>query len=60
VGGDIARNLERLYNFMTETLVKANLENSKQHLETVQKLMETLLSGWREAVKQVNQGTPTK
>jgi len=57
VGGDIARNLERLYNFMTETLVKANLENDKQQLETVQKLMETLLSGWREAVKQVNQST---
>lgn len=54
VGGDIARNLERLYNFITEQLVKANLENNKQCLETVQKLMETLLSGWREAVAQTN------
>lgn len=54
VGGDIARNLERLYNFITEQLVKANLENNKQCLETVQKLMETLLSGWREAVSQTN------
>src|SRR4051812_14096757 len=48
VGGDIARNLERLYNYITELLVKANLENDKNHLETVQKLMETLLSGWKE------------
>lgn len=57
VGGDIARNLERLYNYMTELLVKANLESSRQHLETVQKLMETLLSGWKEAVNQVNQSS---
>ncbi|MBI2712772.1 MAG: flagellar export chaperone FliS [Bdellovibrio sp.] len=55
-GGDIARNLERLYNFMTEQLVKANLENSKEHLLTVQKLLETLLSAWKEAVAMVNQG----
>jgi flagellar protein FliS len=59
VGGDIARNLERLYNFMTEQLVKANMENNKECLSTVQKLLETLLSGWREAVTQVNK-SPAK
>jgi flagellar protein FliS len=56
IGGNIARDLERLYNFMTEQLVKANLENSVQILQTVQKLLETLLSGWRVAVEQVNKG----
>jgi flagellar protein FliS len=56
VGGNIARDLERLYAFMTEQLVKANVENNKQYLENVQKLLEKLLSGWREAVKQVNTG----
>ena len=56
VGGEIARNLERLYNFMTERLVKGNLENSKDHLVTVQNLLETLLTGWRGAIDQVNQG----
>lgn len=56
VGGDIARNLERLYNFMTEQLVKANIENNKEPLLTIQKLLETLLSAWREAVDQVNKG----
>ncbi|MCM2276828.1 MAG: flagellar export chaperone FliS [Oligoflexia bacterium] len=54
IGGEVARNLERLYNFMTEQLVKANLENSKEKLQTVQKLLETLLEGWRVAVDQVN------
>jgi len=57
VGGDIARNLERLYNFMIEQLVKANLEGADpgaiDKLRNVQRLLESLLSGWREAVSQV-------
>ncbi len=63
VGGDIARDLERLYHFMTELLVKANIEGSKnptaakEALNTVRKLLETLLDGWRGAVEQVNKGT---
>ncbi len=63
VGGDIARDLERLYHFMTEQLVKANLAGSKdptaakEALTTVRKLLETLLEGWRGAVEQVNKGT---
>lgn len=57
VGGNIAQDLERLYNFMIEQLVHANLENSKNRLESVQKLLENLLSAWREAVDQVNKGT---
>src|SRR6266496_162960 len=56
VGGEIARDLERLYNYMTEQLVKANIESSIDALREVQKLMETLLSGWKEAVVQVNKG----
>ncbi len=54
VGGNIARDLERLYSFMAEQLVKGNAENSKEALHTVQKLLETLLEGWRVAVEQVN------
>lgn len=57
VGGDIARDLERLYNFMIEQLVKANVENNKEPLIAVQKLLETLLDGWRGAVEQVQKGT---
>ncbi len=56
VGGEIARDLERLYNYMGEQLVKANVENSKESLLAVQKLLETLLAGWRGAVEQVNRG----
>lgn len=56
VGGEIARNLERLYNFIIEQLVKANVESSKEPLVACQKVLETLLEGWRGAVAQVNQG----
>ncbi len=56
VGGQIAKDLERLYMFMTDQLVKANLENKKEPLQQVQKLLETLLEGWRVAVDQVNRG----
>jgi len=56
VGGQVAIELDRLYSFIIERLVKANLESSKEHLGVVQKILETLLDGWREAVKQLNQG----
>lgn len=56
IGGEIAGNLERLYNFVVEQLVKANMENSKEPLAGCQKILETLLDGWRGAVQQVNQG----
>jgi flagellar protein FliS len=56
VGGQIARDFESLYNFMTEQLVRANMNNSKEALQTVQKLLDTLLEGWRQAVDQVNKG----
>ena len=49
-GGNIAEDLERLYTFMSSQLLKGNLENSKECLQTVQKLLETLLSGWKVAV----------
>src|ERR1700757_2811244 len=54
VGGKVAQDLERLYNFMIEQLLKANLESKKEPLQSVQKLLETLLEGWRGAVEQVN------
>lgn len=60
VGGKIAEDLERLYNFMAEQLIKANAENKAEPLQVTQKLLETLLDGWRGAVEQVNKGTTIK
>ena len=55
-GGEVARELERLYNFIAEQLLKANMENSTEKLKSVQRILETLLDGWRGAVEQVNKG----
>ena len=55
-GGNIARDLERLYNFIIEQLVQANVENSIEKLQSIQRILETLLGAWKEAVSQVNKG----
>jgi flagellar protein FliS len=61
VGGQIAEDLERLYNFMGSQLIKANAESSSDTMKQIQKLLETLLVGWRGAVEQVQKGgTPQK
>lgn len=54
VGGEIAKELERLYNFMVSQLLKANIENTKEPLIPVIKNLETLLEGWKGAVAQFN------
>ena len=53
VGGQVARDLERLYGYMSEQLLKANLNNTKEPLESVLKSLETLLAGWKVAVLEV-------
>ena len=54
VGGNVSRELERLYNYMIEQLTQGNIKNDPKPLETVLKLLETLYSGWVDAVGQVN------
>jgi len=58
VGGDISKNLEQLYMFMTEQLTKANLSGDPKPLRDVLKLLETLYDGWAKAVEAIkkNQG----
>jgi len=53
IGGQVARDLERLYGFMSEQLLRANLNNTKEPLEGVLKSLETLLSAWKIAVAEV-------
>lgn len=59
VGGQVAEDLERLYNFMGSQLIKANAESSVETIRQVQKLLETLLVGWKGAVDQVQKGGAT-
>ena len=57
VGGQIAIDLDRLYIYVTEQLVEANLSNSVQPLKTSITILENLLDGWRVAVSEVNRKT---
>jgi flagellar secretion chaperone FliS len=52
VGQSIAKDLERLYNFMVSQLLKANIDNDMEALKSVQRNLETLLDGWKGAVTQ--------
>lgn len=58
VGGDISKNLEQLYMFMTDQFTKANISGSSEPLKDVLKILETLYDGWQKAVELIkkNQG----
>jgi len=45
-GGEIAENLDALYDYMQRTLLQANLDNSIDQLDEVSKLMLTIKDGW--------------
>jgi flagellar protein FliS len=45
-GGEIATNLERLYDYMSRTLLKANLENRVDLLKEVSSLLREVKLGW--------------
>src|SRR5215470_4857148 len=45
-GGDLADNLERLYDYASRTLLKANLENRADLLKEVSSLLREVKLGW--------------
>jgi flagellar secretion chaperone FliS len=45
-GGEIALNLERLYDYVSRTLLKANLENRVDLLKEVSSLLREIKLGW--------------
>ena len=53
VGGEIAKNLEQLYMFITDQLTKANISGDPQHLRNALKVLETLYEGWQRAIEQL-------
>lgn len=52
-GGEVARNLDRLYLHMHEELVKGHLAKQAQPLERVRTLLSDLNSSWRQVAVQV-------
>jgi flagellar protein FliS len=45
-GGEIAENLERLYDYMLVRLTEANLYNDVAKLEEIETLLSTVREGW--------------
>ena|GEM_PF-75345 len=48
-GGAISFNLKRLYSYMQTRLLEAHARQAKEPLSEVEKLLETLIEGWRGA-----------
>lgn len=46
-GGDIAGNLDRLYDYMTRILIEANLHNDSARFAEVENLLGEIHSGWK-------------
>lgn len=55
IGGEIAENLDALYNFMIRELTLANLHKDIEKLRIVDRLLTDLRATWGEAVK-INKG----
>lgn len=47
-GGDIAVNLERLYDYIQQILLKANLENDEKLLIEAHSLLSEIHQAWQE------------
>ena len=55
IGGEIAENLDALYNFMVRELTLANLHKDIEKLKVVDRLLVDLRSAWGEAIE-LNRG----
>lgn len=60
VGGDIAKNLEQLYMFLTDQLTKANMTADVVALNNSLKVLETLYTGWQQAVEKLKKDEAAK
>ncbi|HEX7633660.1 MAG TPA: flagellar export chaperone FliS [Noviherbaspirillum sp.] len=56
-GGEIASNLDALYEYMTNRLLAANLNNQPEIIDEVQRLLHDLRSAW-ESIAPESQATP--
>ncbi|MFK5913933.1 MAG: flagellar export chaperone FliS [Woeseiaceae bacterium] len=57
-GGEIAQNLDDLYDYMTRRLARSNVENNPDILDEVSSLMNSVKNAWEQVPNQ--QGMPTQ
>jgi flagellar protein FliS len=58
-GGEIAKNLERLYLFFLEKLTEANIKKDPEPMRQIKPLIEDLRNTWAEMIKQHSKNNPT-
>lgn len=51
IGGQLAVDLENLYVFMIDTLIDANIKNDTKGIETVEQLLKTLYTAWKDVIE---------
>lgn len=61
VGGEVAKELASLYDYVLYSSTQANIKLDKSHLEGCLRVLNTLYDGWTEAIKSLKtQSTGTK
>lgn len=58
VGGDVAKELASLYDYILYSSTQANIKIEKSHLEGCLKVLNTLYDGWTEAIKNLKTTNP--
>ena len=53
IGGDIAKELASLYDFILHSSSQANIKIDSEPLQACLNVLNTLYSGWSEAIKQL-------
>ena len=56
-GGEIAQNLDDLYDYMTRRLARANVENNPDILDEVTSLMASVKSSWQQVPSNLDEKT---
>jgi flagellar protein FliS len=60
VGGEVAKELASLYDYILYSSTQANIKIEKSHLEGCLKVLNTLYDGWTEAIKNLKAQAPSK